>query len=84
MRRARLLLSAIAVLAVVGIILAFKAKEVFFVLWTANAANQCTRAEGLKTTVAGQGQFTAYYTTTGPQIGKTTCTVITNLIVVEN
>lgn len=84
MKRARLLLSAVAVIAVVGTTLAFKASKERFVLWTASSPDQCKKVEGIKTTAPNQGQFTAYYTTTGPATGVTTCNITTSLLFVED
>lgn len=66
MKKAKLLLSGIAVLAVVGSALAFKAQKEFKVLWTGTTNDQCFKTISVETTNVPAAGTLLYFTTTGP------------------
>lgn len=81
MKQAKMLLSGIALFAVVGGAFAFKAHKFSSVaIWTASSPNACARVTNLTTTNVVTTK-TAYFTLAGPATGTTTCTTTTYLTV---
>ena len=83
MKKAKIMLSAIAVLAVVSGTVAFKAHRTNVHIWTSNTQDQCLRQTSITTTDAQIGN-TVFYTLAGPSAGvTTTCSLTAFTSVVE-